>query len=93
VRIVTEKSNVFLSSFTYFLALFLWYSAKHGKRVKSMQSSSRRTNLARNGSGTMEVLNNSWSPPINGNLATSGDWQAIYLDLVAALTQSLSRDG
>lgn len=49
--------------------------------------------MARNGSGTMQVLNNSWSPPINGQLATAGDWQAIYLDLVAALTQSLSRDG
>lgn len=49
--------------------------------------------MARNGSGTMVGLNNSWSPPISGQLAAAGDWQAIYLDLIAALTQSLSRDG
>lgn len=49
--------------------------------------------MPRNGSGTMQGLNNSWSPPINGQLAQAGDWQAIYLDLIAALTQSLSRDG
>lgn len=49
--------------------------------------------MPRNGSGTMQGLNNSWSPPINGQLAAAGDWQAIYLDLISALTQSLSRDG
>ena len=49
--------------------------------------------MARNGSGTMQALSNSWSPPVVGQLATSGDWQAIYADLISALTQSLSRDG
>lgn len=49
--------------------------------------------MSRNGSGTMVGLSNSWSPPVAGQLATAGDWQAIYADLIAALTQSLSRDG
>lgn len=41
----------------------------------------------------MNPISNSWYPPVNGQLAQAGDWQAIYLDLIAALTQSLSRDG
>jgi hypothetical protein len=49
--------------------------------------------MARNGSGTMNPISNSWYPPVVGQLAAAGDWQAIYLDLIAALTQSLSRDG
>lgn len=47
----------------------------------------------RNGSGTYVAPTNSWNPAINGNLATSGDWQAILNDIVTALTQSVSRDG
>jgi hypothetical protein len=36
---------------------------------------------------------NSFNPAINGTLATAGDWQALLNDMVAALTQSVSRDG
>lgn len=47
----------------------------------------------RNGSGDYTPPNSSWSPAVNGTLATSGDWQALLNDIAAALTQSLSRDG
>jgi len=49
--------------------------------------------MARNGSGTYVAPSSSWNPAINNTLATSGDWQALLNDIVAALTQSLSRDG
>lgn len=49
--------------------------------------------MARNGSGTFNLLTNSWSPATNGTPATAADWQALINDVAAAITQSLSKDG
>lgn len=49
--------------------------------------------MSRNGSGTYTPPTNSWSPAINGTLALTSDWQALLNDIVAALTQSVSKDG
>jgi hypothetical protein len=49
--------------------------------------------MARNGSGTYNLLTNSWNPAINGVSATAVDWQNLINDVAAALTQSLSADG
>lgn len=49
--------------------------------------------MARNGSGTYVPPTNSWSPAVNGTLATTADWQSLLNDMVAALTQSVSKDG
>jgi hypothetical protein len=49
--------------------------------------------MARNGSGTYNLLTNSWNPAINGVSATAADWQNLANDIAAALTQSLSSDG
>jgi hypothetical protein len=47
----------------------------------------------RDGSGQYIPPTNSFNPAINGVLATASDWQALLNDIVAALTQSVSRDG
>ena len=49
--------------------------------------------MARNGSGTYSPPAGSWTNPVNGQLASSGDWTALLNDITAALTQSVSRDG
>ena len=49
--------------------------------------------MPRNGTGQMVITSSSWSPATNGVLATAGDWTALLNDIVAALTQSVSRDG
>jgi hypothetical protein len=49
--------------------------------------------MSRDGNGTYTAPINSWNPAINGVLASSGDWQNLLNDIVAALTQSVSRDG
>ncbi|MCA2935431.1 MAG: hypothetical protein IM445_11985, partial [Microcystis sp. M015S1] len=49
--------------------------------------------MARNGSGTYNLLTNSWNPATNGNSATAVDWQNLINDVASALTQSLSADG
>lgn len=49
--------------------------------------------MARNGSGTMLPVTNSWNPQITGTNATGPDFSALYTDLTAALTQSISNDG
>lgn len=49
--------------------------------------------MSRNGSGQYFAPTNSWNPATNGQLASDGDWQTTLNDIVAALTQSLSRDG
>jgi hypothetical protein len=49
--------------------------------------------MARNGSGTYNLLTNSWNPATNGVSATAVDWQNLINDVAAALTQSLSSDG
>lgn len=43
--------------------------------------------------GTYTPPTNSWSPAVNGTLATTDDWQSLLNDMVAALTQSVSKDG
>jgi hypothetical protein len=49
--------------------------------------------MARDGNGTYSAPVNTWNPAISGVLATAGDWQQLLNDIVAALTQSVSRDG
>jgi hypothetical protein len=49
--------------------------------------------MPRSGTGQYNPPTNTWSPSINGVLATAGDWQQLLNDIVAALTQSVSRDG
>ena len=49
--------------------------------------------MARNGSGTYSAPSNSWNPAVTGVTATVSDWQALLDDMVAALTQSVSKDG
>jgi hypothetical protein len=49
--------------------------------------------MARNGSGTYNLLTNSWNPATNGVSATAVDWQNLINDVAAALNQSLSADG
>ena len=49
--------------------------------------------MPRNGSGQFSPTNSSWSPGVNGILATASDWNSLLADLSAALTQSVSRDG
>lgn len=49
--------------------------------------------MSRNGSGTYVPPSNSWSPAVNGTLAVTADWNALLTDIVAALTQSVSKDG
>lgn len=49
--------------------------------------------MARNGSGTFNLVTNSWNPAINGVSATAADWQLLINDVASALTQSVSSDG
>lgn len=49
--------------------------------------------MARNGSGTYNLVTNSWYPPTNGVSATAADWQSLINDVAAAITQSVSADG
>jgi hypothetical protein len=49
--------------------------------------------MPRSGTGQYTAPTSSFNPAINGVLATAGDWQALLNDIVAALTQSVSRDG
>jgi hypothetical protein len=50
--------------------------------------------MARNGSGTYVPTNGTWTNgAANGVLATLTDWQALLNDLVAAISQSVSKDG
>lgn len=49
--------------------------------------------MARDGSGTYNLVVNSWYPPTNGVSATAVDWQTFIEDVAAALTQSVSADG
>lgn len=49
--------------------------------------------MARNGSGTMQPVTNSWNPQINGVNATGPDFNQLYFDLINAITQSISNDG
>lgn len=49
--------------------------------------------MARNGSGTMLPVTNSWNPQVNGVNATGPDFLQLYTDLLNALTQSISNDG
>jgi hypothetical protein len=49
--------------------------------------------MARNGSGIYSAPAGSWNPAVNATPATLADWQALLNDLVAAMTQSVSKDG
>ena len=49
--------------------------------------------MSRNGSGVYELLVNSWNPAVDGNAATTNDWQTLIDDIASALTQSVSADG
>lgn len=49
--------------------------------------------MARNGSGTFNLVTNTWFPPVNGVTATSVDWATFISDIASALTQSVSKDG
>lgn len=49
--------------------------------------------MARNGTGTYNLLTNSWNPAVNGASATAADWQSLINDVAAAITQSVSADG
>ncbi|HJR33250.1 MAG TPA: hypothetical protein VJ889_31380, partial [Pseudomonas sp.] len=49
--------------------------------------------MPRNGSGTYNLVSNTWFPAVNGVLATSTDWGTFITDVQSALTQSVSSDG
>lgn len=49
--------------------------------------------MARDGSGGYSAPTNSWNPAVNGASATTSDWQSLLNDLVAAMAQSVSKDG
>lgn len=49
--------------------------------------------MSRNGSGTYNLVVNSWNPAVSGVSATPTDWQSLIDDVAAALTQSVSADG
>lgn len=48
--------------------------------------------MPRNGSGTYVPPVNSWNQALTGP-ATAADWQALLNDIVASITQSISKDG
>jgi hypothetical protein len=49
--------------------------------------------MPRNGTGTYVPPASSWVPAVNGVNATAADWNALQVDLTAAVTQSVSKDG
>lgn len=49
--------------------------------------------MARNGSGTFVLINNSWYPAVNGVSATPADWNSLINDIASALTGSVAADG
>lgn len=49
--------------------------------------------MPRNGSGTFNLVSNSWNPAVNGVSATAADYQTLINDVAAAITQSVSVDG
>ena len=49
--------------------------------------------MPRNGTGTYVPPASSWVPAVNGVNATAADFNGLQVDLTAALTQSVSKDG
>lgn len=49
--------------------------------------------MSRDGNGVYSLPVNSWNPAVDGNAATTVDWQALIDDVAAAITQSVSSDG
>lgn len=49
--------------------------------------------MPRNGNGTFVPVADSWNPAISGTVISSADWATTLADIVAGLTQSLSKDG
>lgn len=49
--------------------------------------------MPRNGSGQYSPPASSWNPGVEGNAATTADWNTLLADISNTLTQSVSRDG
>lgn len=49
--------------------------------------------MPRNGIGQYVAPLSSWNPAIDGNLASSADWNFLLSDMQSAITQSVSSDG
>jgi len=49
--------------------------------------------MPRNGSGTYAAPGSSWNPGIDGQPATTADWNALLADMAQALTLSIASDG
>lgn len=49
--------------------------------------------MPRNGSGGFAPLTNSWSPAVNGNSATTSDFNALLADIATSISQSVASDG
>jgi hypothetical protein len=49
--------------------------------------------VPRNGSGTYAAPSSSWNPGIDGQSATTTDWNALLADLAQALSLSIASDG
>lgn len=49
--------------------------------------------MPRNGSGTYSAPTTSWSPAVDGNSATTADFNTLRADMEAALSQSIASDG
>lgn len=49
--------------------------------------------MSRDGNGVYSLPVNSWNPAIDGNAATTVDWQDLINDVAASITQSVSSDG
>lgn len=49
--------------------------------------------MSRDGNGVYNLPVNSWNPAVDGNAATTVDWQSLIDDVATALTQSVSSDG
>jgi hypothetical protein len=49
--------------------------------------------MPRNGAGTYNPPASTWNPGVNGVTATTADFNALLVDLSAAVTQSVSSDG
>jgi hypothetical protein len=49
--------------------------------------------MPRNGSGTYAAPGSSWNPGVDGQSATTADWNALLADVAQALSLSIASDG
>jgi hypothetical protein len=49
--------------------------------------------MPRNGEGTYAAPGSSWSPGVDGQSATTADWNALLADIAQALSLSIASDG